>query len=269
VAGTANVVVVQGIGPTVNGNIKATGNITSPNLIANTGAFYGSGAGLTSIPGANVTGTVANATYSTTAGTATSATTAGTVTTAAQPNITSVGTLNGLTVTGTATADTVSGTTGSFTNATVVGLAATTLQCSGNAVFASTQQTRDIIEQVSVNASAPTSTTNINLYGSATNYYTVAATANWTFNFRGNSSVTTNSYLSTGQSVTTTILVTQGSSAYYPTAFTIDGTSVAPKWLGGAAPAAGDPNSIDAYTFTIVKTASATYTVFASVAKYA
>ena len=49
--------------------------------------FIGSGAGLSAIVGANVTGTVPLAT---------AATTAGTVTTAAQPNITSVGTLSSL-----------------------------------------------------------------------------------------------------------------------------------------------------------------------------
>ena len=71
---------------TVSGVISATGNITGANI---NGAHFGSGAGLTSIPGANVTGTVP---------TATSATTAGTVTTNAQPNITSVGTLTALSV---------------------------------------------------------------------------------------------------------------------------------------------------------------------------
>jgi hypothetical protein len=86
------------------GTASATGNITGGNiltggLISATGnvtgsQFNGSGAGLTSIPGGNVTGTVPSAT---------SATTAGTVTTAAQPNITSVGTLSSLTVTGNTT----------------------------------------------------------------------------------------------------------------------------------------------------------------------
>lgn len=77
----------------------ATGVLSAPN-------FNGNGAALTSIAGANVTGTVANATYATSAGsatTATSATTAGTVTTAAQPNITSTGTLTSVSVSGTAT----------------------------------------------------------------------------------------------------------------------------------------------------------------------
>jgi hypothetical protein len=72
----------------VTGNLAVTGNISGANL---TGTHYGSAIGLTSIPGANVTGTVALAT---------SATKAGTVTTAAQPNITSTGTLTVLAVTG-------------------------------------------------------------------------------------------------------------------------------------------------------------------------
>jgi hypothetical protein len=57
--------------------------------------------------------------------------------------------------------------------------------------------------------------------------------------------------------------------AYYPTAFQVDGTSVTPKWQGGIAPSAGSANSIDSYTFTIIKTASATYTVLASQVKFA
>ena len=69
---------------------KTTGILTSPFLA-------GAGNGLSNIQGANVSGTVANATYAVSAGTVA---TAGTVTTAAQPNITSVGTLTSLTVTG-------------------------------------------------------------------------------------------------------------------------------------------------------------------------
>ena len=79
----------------VTGNITA-GNVTGANLIS-ANYFQGNGSLLTSITGANVTGTVANATYATSAD---SATTAGTLTTNAQPNITSVGTLTSLSVTG-------------------------------------------------------------------------------------------------------------------------------------------------------------------------
>jgi hypothetical protein len=69
--------------------IRADSIALSANISAT--RFIGSGANLTAIAGANVTGIVANATM---------ATTAGTVTTAAQPNITLTGTLTSLNVSG-------------------------------------------------------------------------------------------------------------------------------------------------------------------------
>ena len=88
--GNANV--VANLAALGSNPVSTTGNVTA-------GYFAGNGSLLTSITGANVTGTVANATYATTAGSATSATTAGTVTSNAQANITSVGTLTSLAVT--------------------------------------------------------------------------------------------------------------------------------------------------------------------------
>jgi len=89
--------------------LGVNGTVTAANITANTGVFTGNGNGLSSIVGANVTGTVANATYAASAG---SATTAGTVTTAAQPNITSVGSLANLTVTGNTFLSTTGGNVG-------------------------------------------------------------------------------------------------------------------------------------------------------------
>ena len=93
---------------TVSGNTNS-GNLRTAGLISATGNItgnyiLGNGSLLTSLTGANVSGTVANATYATSAGSATSATTAATVTTAAQPNITSVGTLTSLSSSGNITA---------------------------------------------------------------------------------------------------------------------------------------------------------------------
>ena len=88
-------------------------------------------------------------------------------------------------------------------------------------------------------------------------------------NIRGNSGLTLNSMLSTGQSVTLAFMCTNGATAYYQSAMTIDGTSVTPKWQGGTAPTTGNASSIDTYVYTIIKTASATYTVLASQTKFA
>jgi hypothetical protein len=75
--------------------------------------------------------------------------------------------------------------------------------------------------------------------------------------------------LLTGQSATVAFLVTNGSTAYKPTVFQVDGSAVTPKWQGGVAPSVGSANSIDIYTFTIIKTASATYTVLGAQTKFA
>jgi hypothetical protein len=94
------------------GNATANAVFGNGTITLNSGLITGNGAGLSQLAGANVTGTVANATFATSAG---SATTAGTVTTAAQPNITSVGTLTSLGVSGTVTASAFTANTGVFT----------------------------------------------------------------------------------------------------------------------------------------------------------
>jgi hypothetical protein len=124
-------------------------------------------------------------------------------------------------------------------------------------------------ETATVSATAATGTVNVDLSTSAVKYYTSNASADWTFNFRGDGSTTLNSLLANGQSATVAFLVTNGSTAYKPTVFQVDGSAVTPKWQGGSAPAAGNASSIDSYTFTIIKTASATFTVLGSQAKFA
>jgi len=123
-------------------------------------------------------------------------------------------------------------------------------------------------ETVSVSATQATGTVNVDLSTASVHYYTGNSAANWTFNFRGNGSTTLNSLLSIGQSATVAFLATN-TTAYYPTAFQVDGVSVTPKWQGGTAPTSGNANSIDSYTFTIIKTASATYTVIGSQVRFA
>jgi hypothetical protein len=125
-------------------------------------------------------------------------------------------------------------------------------------------------ERMTVSATAATGTINFDAATQGVLYYTSNASANWTLNVRGSSGATLDSILATGDAITVAFLVTNGSTAYRHSAMTIDGTSVTPKWSGGTAPASGNASSIDAYSFTIIKTASATYTVLgAGPIKYA
>jgi len=122
----------------------------------------------------------------------------------------------------------------------------------------------NIGEVATVSAIAATGTINFDVITQSVLYYTTSASANWTVNFRGNSTTSLNTMMATGQSVTVAFLVTQGATAYYNNAVTVDGTSVTPKWQGGTAPTAGNASGVDIYTYTIVKTGSAAYTIFAS-----
>ena len=126
-------------------------------------------------------------------------------------------------------------------------------------------------ERWTTSATAATGTINFDADTQGVVYYTSNASANWTLNIRGSSSTTLASKLATGDSVTISFIVTQGSTAYYQTGFQIDGSSQTIKWSGGTAPSAGNASSINVYQFTIVKTASTpTYTVFgAGPIKYA
>ena len=126
-----------------------------------------------------------------------------------------------------------------------------------------------LLEGANTVASAATGTINFDVITSSVWYYTTSASANFTLNFRGNSGTTLNTLLANNQSVTCVFLNTNGATPYYASAITIDGTSVTPKWQGGTAPTAGNASAIDAYSYTIYKTASATYTIFASQTKFA
>jgi hypothetical protein len=126
-----------------------------------------------------------------------------------------------------------------------------------------------IKETTTVSATAATGTVAYDVATQSVLYYTTNASANWTVNLKGSASATLNSLMSIGQTITVAFLVTQGATAYYNSAVQIDGASVTPKWQGNAAPNSGSPNSIDSYTYAIIKTADATFTVLASQVRYA
>ena len=125
-------------------------------------------------------------------------------------------------------------------------------------------------ESWNVAATAATGTVNFDTLTSTAWLYTTNASGNWTLNVRGDGSTTLASLLDTGDSITVVFAVTQGATAYYNSAFQIDGSSVTPEWQGGSAPSAGNASSVDVYVYTIIKTAATpTYTVLASQTQFA
>jgi hypothetical protein len=73
--------------------------------------------------------------------------------------------------------------------------------------------------------------------------------------------------MTANQSITGVIFVTN-TTARSLSGIKIDDSSQTIRWFGGFAPA-GNASATDVYTITIIKTASATYTVYASQSKFA
>jgi len=122
-------------------------------------------------------------------------------------------------------------------------------------------------EDVNIVASAATGTINFDVSTASIWYYTTNATANHTLNFRYSSGTSLNTAMATGDAITLVWLNTNGATPYYPNVIQIDGNTVTPKVP--AAISAGNASAIDAFSFTIIKTASATFTVLETQTKFA
>lgn len=124
-------------------------------------------------------------------------------------------------------------------------------------------------EAITTSATAATGTINFDAITQPTLYYTSNASGNFTLNIRGDGTTTLDSLLTTTQSLTVTFLNTNGATPYGVSALNIDGSARSVKWLSGTG-SIPSPNasSIDAWTFTIIKTASNTFTVLGSLSKF-
>ena len=167
-----------------------------------------------------------------------------------------------------------------FTTGTFTGASTGALTHAGNAALSVGRLEVDrlvvneIIEKADVKGDVLTGTPNINLEDKALQYFTSNASANWTFNFRGGASTSLDSMMNTNDVMTVTLLCKQGGTPYIPSGTNpdcrvkIDGNDVGVQWQGGSAPTGGNDNGIDAYTYSIIKVGSATWTVLGSQSAY-
>ena len=139
----------------------------------------------------------------------------------------------------------------------------------GRATFNGQGKIQSVAERVTTAATSATGTIAYDVLTQAVLNFTSDAGANWTLNVRGDGSTALNTIMDTGESVTIAHIVKNGSTPYYNSAFQIDGSSVTPEWQGGSAPSAGNASSLDTYTYTIIKTGDATFTVLAAQTQFA
>ena len=125
-----------------------------------------------------------------------------------------------------------------------------------------------LLEKASVTATAPATSIDIDVINQSVYYWTANAANDSTANIRGNATTTLNSLMSVGQSVTVVLFFPNGASNYYVSTVKVDNTTITPAYQGNAAPALGNSNSMDIYSFTLFKTASATFKVYASQSQF-
>ena len=139
----------------------------------------------------------------------------------------------------------------------------------GRVTFNGGGKIQQLAEKVTNSATAATGTVNYDVLTQAVLNYTTDASGNWTLNIRGDGSNSLNSIMDTGESITVAHIVKQGGTPYYNSAVQVDGSSVTPEWQGGSAPSSGNASSLDTYTYTVIKTADATFTVLAAQTQFA
>ena len=121
-------------------------------------------------------------------------------------------------------------------------------------------QINDVAETVNT-ATSTSGTVNFDLDDYALIFGTVNQTANRTLNIQTTMDV--------NQSMTGALMLPMGGTAYYINSIQVNGTTsgVTTRWVGGA-PTEGTALSINVYSFTVIETASNTYTVLASLTAF-
>ena len=141
------------------------------------------------------------------------------------------------------------------------------ITATGVGTFHSGLNTEDILaEEVNVTAGKLSDNTNINVEDGMVHLFTTTETTTSTPNIRYNGSTALNARMSIGQSIVVTLITTAAAAAYSAN-ITIDGGAVTENWIGGSAPSDGGSSGVDIHTFTIIKTADATFTVIGNQSK--
>ena len=115
-------------------------------------------------------------------------------------------------------------------------------------------------EKVVITGGKLSDNTGINLTEGMVHYFTTQETTTATPNIR--SAVGINTEMAVGDTVSVTVITTAAAGGYAERV-NIDGlaTGITTSWVGGSAPSAGGSSGLDIYSYQLIKTANATFTV--------
>jgi hypothetical protein len=126
-----------------------------------------------------------------------------------------------------------------------------------------------LFENATIIGSAPSAFQNFDVMTQSVVFFTANSLNNFILNIRGNSSTKLDTIMPISSSCTIAIFVTNSGTAYYPNTIQIDGVPLSARWVNGSLISSGNINSVDIYSFNIIKTRNATFSLFASQTKFA
>tara|TARA_R100000030_G_scaffold98481_1_gene88478 strand:- start:132 stop:959 length:828 start_codon:yes stop_codon:yes gene_type:complete len=134
----------------------------------------------------------------------------------------------------------------------------------GISTISDTFNVSEVLQTVSVVAGAANATSNLDIKTASAFLFTSNSGDTWTHNIRGDGSTTLDSMMSVGQIMTVKVVSAQNDATHYSANITIDGAAQTELWVNSSAPTGGKASGYDTYTWTILKTGSATFTTFAT-----
>tara|TARA_A100001234_G_scaffold220828_1_gene234749 strand:- start:2874 stop:3341 length:468 start_codon:yes stop_codon:yes gene_type:complete len=131
----------------------------------------------------------------------------------------------------------------------------------------SSANVKEVFEKVSFKDKVLYQDCKININDGSLHFFDKESKGNFTFNLIGLNN------LPNQRSVVITILCTMGTSAYVlsnpsTTGFKIDNTPTTVKWISSSPPTSGFVNSINSYTFAIIKDSKGKYTVLGTLSRF-
>ena len=122
----------------------------------------------------------------------------------------------------------------------------------------------ELIENCNVTAGKLSDNLTINLDNGMVHLFTTTETTTATPNIMSTAGINTS--MSNGDAITVTLITTAAAGAYCAN-IQVDGAAVTENWIGGSAPSDGGSSGVDVHTFSIIKTASETFTVLGNQSK--
>ena len=122
----------------------------------------------------------------------------------------------------------------------------------------------ELVERCNVTAGKLSDNQTINLDNGMVHLFTTTETTTATPNIMSTAGINTS--MANGDAITVTLITTAAAGAYCAN-IQVDGAAVTENWIGGSAPSDGGSSGVDVHTFTIIKTASETFTVLGNQSK--